>query len=440
MTRHTIQVGNTNLPHGILILAESLPNRDGVRAGDEVVFAFSGTDYVNLPGLVLLATWRKSLPPNVSARIDDSRCTFPAQNLLSNSGFREIVETGHEAPSAQRRSGRLPIRPLTNRLNHDAAVQDVTSVFEETADHVSDVKSVKTIISELCENALTHSEFASPSYVSARAQEQVDQRRLEIALCDSGIGIRESYLTGTNEEAKERIARGADPIDLAVSGQNSSRPIPRAGEYRSNMGLGLFITRRLVEENRGQLMIVSQRDAIHCVGHISRNTYTLRNAFPGTFVVALLDPDNPLPLEEVYEEATRSVVGDMPGLTVSKGVAKESPPQPVGASTAAPTMNGRNGIPAQPGVLALRYFGTELLTRDVGLAIRAELATRLVQHGSVSVDLDGISDITPSVADEVFGKLALALGMERFAKVVLLRGGSSLARRLIEFVVKNRVK
>jgi hypothetical protein len=232
--------------------------------------------------------------------------------------------------------------------------------------------------------------------------------------------------------------------------------VPKAGDYRSNMGLGLFITRRLVEENRGQMMIVSQKDAVHYSGHLGRRSVPLRKAFPGTFVVVILDPDNPLPLEEVYEEATRSVVGEEPALQLVDSVQSG---RPVTASIPAPTpapapshaskttaglqqalqQNGRR-LAEQPIVLELRHFGTELLTRDVGLAVRAELATRLLQAKSVIVDLDGISDITPSVADEAFGKLAAGLGVENFQTTVAFRGGSSIARRLIEFVVKNRVK
>src|SRR5258706_2911211 len=234
MTRHSVSVGGTGIPQGVQALAEALPDKNRMTAADEVVFTFPGKEFVYLTGLVLLTTWRKSLPSGVSAKVDDLRCQIATKNLLSNSGFREIVETGHESPSAQRRAGKLPLRPLTNRLNKDAAVQEVTAIFEEyAAGHVEDAKPFTTIISELCENALTHSEFASAGYVCARVLGG-EQRKVEIAICDSGIGFRQSYLTGTNAEVKARIERAANPIEIALEGLNSPNPLTAAGTFLSD--------------------------------------------------------------------------------------------------------------------------------------------------------------------------------------------------------------
>jgi|DewCreStandDraft_4_1066084.scaffolds.fasta_scaffold08058_6 hypothetical protein len=439
MARHNVLIGSTGIPQGILQIAETLPDRNKVAAGDEVVFSFTGKDFVYLTGLVLLAAWRKSLPGGVTAKVDDVRCLMPTQNLISNSGFREIVDTGHENPSAQRRAGKLPLRPLTNRLNKDAAVQEVTSILEEYAGHVDDVKPFTTIISELCENALTHSEFASPGYVCARVLETGDQRRAEIAICDTGIGFRQSYLLGTNDEVKARIERGANPIEIAIEGLNSSKPVATTNSVLSYYGFGLYIVRRLVEENRGQLAILSHGDGIH-LDHINRRNLAPTRPFPGTFVAVVLDLDNPLPLEEIYDQATKSYVGELPPMA---GASPSSRPTSTGA-TAEPQCQSppRFGGTVQPqgSTVELRHFGTELLTREAGLAIRAELATRLLGGEAVTVNLDGISDITPSVADEAFAKLAERIGLEAFNRVVVFSGGSSLVRRLIDFVMKARIK
>jgi len=60
--------------------------------------------------------------------------------------------------------------------------------------------------------------------------------------------------------------------------------------------------------------------------------------------------------------------------------------------------------------------------------------------GKVIIDLDGISDITPSVADEAFAKLAEGIGLEAFEKAVSFKGGTNLARRLVDFVMKTRIR
>lgn len=423
----TVTVRGTGF-NDIGALVADLPGQEMIAAGDVVTLIFAQNQFVFLTGLVLLATWRKSLASGVTVRVDDHLLHHTAQSLLTNSGFREVLETGHETPSVQRRAGKLPLRPLTNRLAKEATVQEVTSILEDQLGADRDLKPFSTLLSEVCENALTHSEFASPGYVSARVIER--DGTLELAVCDSGIGFRNSYLSGTNEELKERIRRGANPIEIAVQGLNSSKPTRMPGSSVSYYGFGLYITRRLVEENRGRLMIVSGNDVLHIERGTQRH-HEARAHFHGTFVCMILDLSAPLPLENIYSEATDlyipTTVSSVLGTTVAT-----SPLQPT------PQAIEANNIVSGESVVELRHFGTELLTRETGLAIRAEIATKLLSYEIVSVNLNGVTDVTPSVADEAFGKLAAALGQSVFEKAVRFEGGSSLINRLIEFVLKTR--
>lgn len=434
MTKHIIPVGQTAIPSGLISLVKLLPATSTLKAGDEIVFSF-GRDFVFLSTFTLLASWRKSLIPGISVTVDDHNSLPATQNMITNSGFREIIDTGHEMPSVQRRIGKLPLRPLTNRLNKDSVVQDITSILSDNTELIGDIKPLTTILSEICENALTHSGFASPGYVCATLTEGEQKRRLEIIICDSGMGFRGSYLSGTNEEVKARIARGASPIEIAIEGLNSSKPITTPSSVVSYFGFGLYITRRLVEENRGQLFILSHQDGM-MLNSRARNSVDVPTGFPGTLVVIILDLDNPLPLEQIYEEAVK-------GYTEPPSKSDKPILQTANQSLALPAdkvLNESGQDVKQDTVVELRHFGTELLTREAGLAIRAELATLALVRGSVIVDLDGISDITPSVADEAFGKLAEKMGLETFERTIIFRGGSSLAMRLIDFVLKTRLK
>jgi hypothetical protein len=168
----------------------------------------------------MLATWRKALPPGVNVRVDDSACNAATRAFLTNTGFREIVDTGHEIPSVNQRIGRVPLQPITNQFSKEATVNDIVAIFDEYSGHVSDSNPFKVMISELCENVLAHSESKSPGYVCARVLQNT--LKAEITICDSGVGIQQSYLAGTNEDAKDRIAKGASPLDLALDGLNSS--------------------------------------------------------------------------------------------------------------------------------------------------------------------------------------------------------------------------
>jgi hypothetical protein len=131
MSEFTIQVLDTSMPSGVIALSQSLPDIRQIEAGDIVKIRFAPTAFVFVTGLVLMASWRKSLPAGVAVVVIDDGCNPAAKKLLINSGFREVVETGHETPAAQPWRGKLPLRPLSNRLNKEATVQDVTSILEE---------------------------------------------------------------------------------------------------------------------------------------------------------------------------------------------------------------------------------------------------------------------------------------------------------------------
>lgn len=429
--RYDVTIEDTGIPHGVREIAEQLPPMTDVQPGDEITFKFSRGEFVYLTGLVLLAAWRKHLPQGVTVTVDDSACYEAVKKFLTNTGFREVIDTGHEYPSVQRRIGRVPLQPITNRFNKEATVADITSIFEEYAGQVHDTTPFKTLLSELCENVLAHSESTSPGYVCARVLET--NLRAEIAIADTGIGIRESFLRGTNSAARQRIAKGAGAIEIAVDGLNSSKPTAPAGSLRSYYGFGLLITRRLIEENRGLLTIISGNEML-TVDRYQRNQSTLPHPWPGTFVGVVLDLRNPLPLEEIYEEATSKLIPDSIPAPTAVGAAGSA------VSTATAQAVGASGLQtAKPEKkVELRHYGSELLTRDAGTAVRADLAGYLAAGQRVVVSLDGVSDITPSVADEAFGKLAETIGFENFSALVSFEGGASVVRRLVEFVLKTR--
>jgi hypothetical protein len=423
-----VRIEDTGIPYGVRSIIEQLPLPENVSPGDEIILKFKD-EFVFLTGLVLLAAWRKHLPQGVMVRADDSVCSLVTQRFLTNTGFREIIDTGHESPSVQKRIGRIPLQPITNRFSKEATVNEITNIFEEYAGQVRDTNPFKTLLSELCENVLAHSEFTSPGYVCARVLETAEKEKAEITIADTGIGIRESFLRGTNENAKERIAKGAGAIEIAIDGLNSSKPVAPSGTLRSYYGFGLLVTRRLVEENRGFLTIVSGREVL-TIDPYRREQSTLAKPWNGTFVGIVLDLTNPLPLDEIYEEAAGKLVpsakGQPPGVT----------PVTVSLTETQTTKDGTE--PLQERRIELRHYGSELLTRDAGTAIRADLASYLAGGARINILLEGITDITPSVADEAFGKLAEIMGFEEFQSKVALEGGAPVVRRLIDFVLKTR--
>ena len=409
---------------------------------------FSHNEFIYMTALVLLAAWRKSLPPGVQVVVDDSECAKPTQYFLTNTGFREIIDTGHETPSVQKRIGRVPLQPIANQFTKEATVTDIVSIFDDYAHHVEDMNPFRVMISELCENVLAHSESTSPGYVCARVIETSQRRRAEIAIADSGIGVRGSYLSGSNEDVKIRIKKGGSPLEIALQGLNSSKRQANPDTLRSHYGFGLLVVRRLIEENRGQMQIVSGPDSLR-VDRFGGTITDLDKPFTGTFVGIVLDLDNPLPLAEIYEETENRYVPNGVRADAVEPSATAMPGEDKGHQI--DSRSGRNsgpeGAPDVPVVatsetpikrIELRHYGTELLTRDAGTAIRADIASWLAGGANVVVSLDDVTDITPSLADEAFAKLAETMGFAIFESRVRIEGGTQLAQRLVRFVLTTR--
>src|SRR6266487_5677028 len=225
MKRIEVTIDETNIPAGAIQIAQALPGRRDLDGGDtNVVLRFSGR-FIFHTGLVLLAAWRKSLPQNVRVSIDDRACPENAKRLLDNTGFREIVESNAEQPSTIiRSSGRVPLRPIIRGYSTEAAIADACRVFDEFTLPGSDIKPFRMMLSELCENTFVHSEFQTPGYLCAHFHQMITPPRYEIAIADSGIGISNSFLEGTNTEAKNRIKGGGSAIQIALEGLFSSKP------------------------------------------------------------------------------------------------------------------------------------------------------------------------------------------------------------------------
>ena len=417
MTNSDIEIQDTGIPDGVVDLVARLPDPSTVDADSKIVLRFAAEHFVYNTGLALLATWRAALPSSVVVDVDDSACRTATQNMLRASGFKEVIAKGAEADLTPfQGNNRAPFQPIlldsTTEKTIKSAANFIASFTQEQEN-----APFKTLLSELCENAYVHAEFQTPGYLCAKHHQ--GPNRVEIAIVDSGIGIRSSYMEGENEEVRGQLQAGESALDLAVSGRRSSK--------KSHYGYGLHIVKRLVEENFGRLTVISDDECINIERYHTRSV-PLKRAWNGTFIGLLVDLDRPLPLDKIYDEF--SPYPDTP----STAGAPALPESEVSAG-------GQHLRTAMPGPVEIELvqYGKELLTREMGIAIRADLATVLASGVTVKVILDGVTDITPSVGDECFGKLAQSIGLEAFRQRIILAGGSPLMSRLIELVVANRI-
>lgn len=425
-----IQLNDTENPRGLVNLVESLPSSfDGP---DEYRIRFSA-GYLYSCVFPVIAAWSKRIPENSRVTLDLARCQEPARRLIENIGLIDIVENALESPRVvYRASSNVPLQPIVVGHSTDEVLDRVHRIVDEWAT-VSDTSAFRVMLSELAENILVHSEADTPGYVHARVHRSSQGSKCEITFADSGIGILNSYLGGTNEDVKRRIEAGASALEIALDGLNTSKPREAGPGGRSHFGYGLFTVKRLIELNRSRMTIVSGGQYV-TLDRYQQSVMPLKHPWEGTIVSLIVDLGNPLPLDQVYEEEHDRIVSprsnqDQPAL---RGPRRESGSR---ATAYVPTATEQR----ETRRLVISEISAQLLSREVGLRVRAELATLLADGATVEVDLDGVEDITPSVADECFGKLAVRLGETKFRMLVRLRGGSAVMHRLIEFVIATRV-
>jgi hypothetical protein len=420
----------TDNPEGLLHLVRALPAQF-TEQEYEIIFPAS---YLYSCPFPIIAAWAKRAPHGTRIKLNLDACQESARRLVQNVGLLDIVELDLESPRLiMRGEANVPLQPVVVGRSTEQVLDRVYHMIDDWASPEQDTSAFRTVLSELAENILVHSEASTPGYVHAKIHRFAGGQKCEITFADSGIGIRNSYLEGTNEEIKQRIQTGASALKIAVDGLSSSKPREVSPGGRSHFGFGLYTVKRLIELNRGRMTIISGSEFI-TLDRYREHLGEVENPWPGTIVALIIDLNNPLALADVYEEQVERIVPRFNSGSFSTRPKAISDAQP---SVRVPAETPREVEKKQ---LIVRDFATELLARETGLIIRAEIATLLVDGAIVEVDLDGVEDITPSVADECFGKLAVRLGESKFRSRIILRGGTPLLHRLIDFVVATRLK
>jgi hypothetical protein len=90
--------------------------------------------------------------------------------------------------------------------------------------------------------------------------------------------------------------------------------------------------------------------------------------------------------------------------------------------------------------VSLFEFGDSLGTRFLGSEVRRLIETHLAVGESLLVDFSGVTSVTHSFADEVFGELVSVLGLNRFKQAIRFAGVNKDSRAIIRFVISERLK
>ncbi|HUB05229.1 MAG TPA: ATP-binding protein, partial [Solirubrobacteraceae bacterium] len=219
----------------------------------------------------------------------------PVRNYLLRMNLIRVLAGGEgfKEPFTRREThGFRPCQMFAGENDYASVARDLTEALAErcVTDEIARA-SVRIALDEIAENVVHHAE--SPFGGIAAAQGWVKNQEFEIAIVDLGIGIRASLTKNPDY---------ADTPDDASAITRALQPRVSATPER-NAGIGLFITKLLLEANGGLLVVRSGYGSVQA--GVTDRTEMESVALPGTLVALRARTDRPLDITSVYEHLAR---------------------------------------------------------------------------------------------------------------------------------------
>jgi anti-anti-sigma regulatory factor len=219
---------------------------------DSVVLDFAAVEFMEPWALALFASYALQLRQiaglHVSAALDAS---LPAQQYLEQMGLVELVNEGR----ARRATAQWQRSKRSTGLYVIASHRDIQE-FVESAEELGDgenqnaLDALEYCMSELGRNAFQHAHARGTAV--AIAQYFPKDRRIQIAICDRGKGVRQSLA-----QLYPEIRNDDEALRLAILPHVSSAQSTGWSIGSENAGLGLFYSKEIAWRTGGSFWIAS---------------------------------------------------------------------------------------------------------------------------------------------------------------------------------------
>ncbi|MBF0613130.1 MAG: sensor histidine kinase [Magnetococcales bacterium] len=261
------------------------------------------------------------------------------------------------------------------------------------------LKALDWSLNEITDNVLSHAKSPVGGFIQASTYSQ--SKRVEFIVADAGIGIPESLKISNHEKALlEAIKEGI------------------TNNKETNQGNGLFGSQRVASMSGGEFQIHSCRASLQSKQNNPPEVTKQKIPYPGTVVQCLMDCTSPRLLEEALRFNNKP--HDPPFDFIEREYTDQSGEHMI------LHMNEH-----------LKYLGS----REAGAALRNKIFSLLScvpPDKKLRIDFSGVSVISSSVADEVFGMLFQEFGPMTFMSRLELTGIDSTVRGLIDRAILLR--
>ncbi|MGT2441219.1 STAS-like domain-containing protein [Ensifer adhaerens] len=352
-----------------------------------------------VPAIALIRKYRRNgvtfeliKPENPSGR-----------SLFHNANWAHLIDDIEHAATTFDGDVHLPASVYTTSAEQTAAVDRVMSMILKALPlQRRQLAALEWSVSEVTDNVLNHAETPLGGVIQASTITVGGRQMVEFVVADTGIGIQKSLSETQEVRALERAIQEGVTRNPAT-----------------NQGNGLYGTFRVSTLSAGRFELISGHASLLAEG-IDRVRTDRRpgSLYPGTVVVCRVGCDD----EKLIENALmfKGKVHQLGFDYIEKQYEAED--------------TGKF-------VFDMRKECSSFGSREAGIGARVliENLLRAEPTYALMIDFTGVSIISSSFADEVFGRLFVALGPMAFMSRINFRNADSSIRAVLDRAISQRV-
>ena len=362
--------------------------------GNKITLEFQEKCFMETSAIALLASWllaRKLENHEIQVLGDLS-----LQKYLARMDFHRVLDLREPEHSRLPSTGRfIPIFLIKDGADVFEAVNKIADIVLQQFDNARDfLPAFEWAVNEIVDNIFIHSGTKSPGVVCA--QLFPNKKRLDIAICDSGIGIKSSLsqrflLKDDSEAIAKALERGA------------------TRDNDIGQGNGMAGSREIMKKNGGDFAVWSGSSLCRIRGGEVAE-FSEGSIVPGTGVLLSFDLSEPVSLRDTW-------IGE-PGWSYIDAEAERV---------------------AEQGVV-VKDVCSHTGSRAPATRLRRKILALLPEiNGSIEIDFTGVASLSSSFLDELLGRLNAELGNDQFNERIIVTGLSDLQKNMANNVIAQRL-
>ena len=327
------------------------------------------------------------------------------RRLFHNVNWAHFIEPQNNPQSAFKGYTQVPATQFTTPEEQTRAVNRIVNAILGDIPDIErrDFAALEWSINEITDNVLIHSLSPIGGLVQVSTFQRT-HKRVEYIVVDAGVGIpatlRASFPEITSDaEALEQAIREGVTRDKAIG-----------------QGNGLFGSYQICSHSNGLFQVESGHAKLAFRASSGLHVSTEKVPYEGTLIAAQIDFSAPRLLEEALRFGGR-------------------------VHTPADFVELHYEQSESAVVFMMRDESASFGSRQAGTPIRNKLANLAAMCPSqkICIDFSDIPLVSSSFADEVFGKLFIALGPLTFMQRLEFRNVASTVRQLVDRAIAQRV-